>query len=133
MSPVDFESHYFELGGDDDVVVARFVSRRLTDEDNVEQLGHELVALVDKLQRRRVVLDVESIDYVTSSVIGKWIMLHRKLDREGGKMVFCGIRPSLQMILDTAKLLGYFNVSSDSQAARSACLVAKPAATDTAC
>ncbi|MEZ6067890.1 MAG: STAS domain-containing protein [Planctomycetaceae bacterium] len=129
----DFESRYFDIDGDQDVVVARFVTKRLTDEDNIEQLGHELVALVDKLQHRHVVLDVNSLDYVTSSVIGKWITLHRRLDRAGGRMAMCRVRDSLADILGTAKLLQYFNVADDFDAARESCLAARSGEADAAC
>ncbi len=123
MTPADFEPTYFQLHSDGELAVATFAVPRLTDEDNVEQLGHELNAIVDKLQCRRVILDLKSVEYATSSVIGKWIMLHRKLDREGGKMVLCGINPTLADILGTAKLLNYFTVTEDAESARSACLV----------
>jgi anti-anti-sigma factor len=112
---------YFELKCDDDVAVATFVVRSLTEEDNIEQLWHELNAIVEKLQRRRVVLDLNSVDYATSSVIGKWIMLHRKLDREGGKLVVCGVRGGLQDILSASKLMNYFNITEDAAAARTLC------------
>lgn len=124
MSDQDFDPGYFDLERDGDVVVATFLATRLTEEDNVEQIGHELSALVDKLQHRRVVLNLESVQYATSSVIGKWIMLHRKLDREGGKLVVCGLQPGLADILSTSKLLNYFNVSTDSNQARAQCNVA---------
>jgi stage II sporulation protein AA (anti-sigma F factor antagonist) len=120
MSARDFDSRFFLLDRRDDVAVATFVPAKLTDEDNVERLGQDLNALVEKLQHRRVILDVGSIEYVTSSVVGKWIMLHRKLDREGGKLVMCGIRPSLADILGAAKLMTYFTVADDPQTARSA-------------
>jgi anti-anti-sigma factor len=126
MTPADFEPTYFQLHSDGELAVAIFAVPRLTDEDNVEQLGHELNAIVDKLQCRRVILDLNSVEYATSSVIGKWIMLHRKLDREGGKMVLCGISPTLADILGTAKLLNYFTVTEDAESARNACHIPAP-------
>ncbi len=126
----NFDPGYFELQYDDQIAVATFVANRLTEEDNIEQLWHELNAIIEKLQRRRIVLDLNSIEYATSSVIGKWIMLHRKLDREGGKLVVCGVRGGLHDILATSKLLNYFNVTDDAQAARSLC---SAAAADASC
>lgn len=126
MTSADFAPTYFSLESDGELAVARFAVPRLTDEDNIEQLGHELIAIVEKLQHRRVILDLKSIEYATSSVIGKWIMLHRKLDREGGKMVLCGVNPTLADILGTAKLLDYFTVTDSPDAARTACVAPPP-------
>lgn len=124
MTEFEFDPGYFDLESDGDIAVATFVATRLTEEDNIEQLGHELAALVDKLQLRRIVLDLKSIQYATSAVIGKWIMLHRKLDREGGKLVVCGVQPGLADILSTSKLLSYFNVTDDAAHARNLCAAA---------
>jgi len=113
-----FDSVYFTTQEEGDVAVCTFLATRLTDEDNIEQLGHQLNAIVEKLGKKRVVLDVSSVAYITSSVIGKWISLHRKLDREGGKLALCGITEGLEDILGTARLLTYFNVGEDVAAAR---------------
>lgn len=119
MSVSELDSRFFQLHNvSDDVAVATFSSKKLTDEDNVERLGQDLNAIVEKFQNRRVILDVGTVEYVTSSVIGKWIMLHRKLDREGGKLVMCGIPQSLADILGAAKLLTYFTVTDNVDAAR---------------
>ncbi|MCA9053730.1 MAG: STAS domain-containing protein [Planctomycetaceae bacterium] len=119
MSDRDFDPGFFDLDCEQDLAVATFVADSLTDEDNIEQLGHELSAIVDKLQCRRVILDLNTVQYATSSVIGKWIMMHRKLEREQGKLVICGLQPGLEDILATSRLLNYFNVAGDAGQARS--------------
>ncbi len=121
MAESDFESKYFALSRDGDVAVATFSAPRLTEEDNIEQLGHELSNLVDKLQHRRVVLDLGTIEYATSPAIGKLIMLHRKLDREHGRLVLCGLTPGLFDILDTARLTMFFKVTTTPQQAVELC------------
>lgn len=121
MSEQDFDPSYFDLERDGGIAVATFLASQLTEEDNVEQIGHELIALVDKLQHRRVVLNLATVRYATSAVIGKWIMLKRKLDREGGKLVVCGLQPGLADILSTSKLLTYFEVTDNTAQARDLC------------
>ncbi len=115
MSADGFESEtgYFHVNTVGNAAVAVFTVQHLTEERNIEQLGHDLVALVEKHGYPRVVLDLSSVEYATSAVIGKWIMLHRKLDREGGKMAICGVQPSLSDILQTAHLLDYFHAMPD--------------------
>ena len=84
---------------------------QLTDEDNVEQMGQALFNLVEKDQHRRVLLNLAMVRYVTSSVLGKWITLNRKIVRNGGVLVLCELQPELREILDTCRLLTYFQTA----------------------
>ena len=118
MSDYDFDPGFFDFTCDGEVATATFVAQSLTDEDNIEQLWHELNAIVEKLQIRRIVLDLHTVQYATSSVIGKWIMLHRKLERAQGKLVICRLQSGLKDILSTSRLLSYFNVADDTTQAR---------------
>lgn len=109
---------YFTLAADDDVVVASFHRPQLTDEDNVEQLGHDLFALVEKEQHRRVILNLSMVSFVTSAVLGKWITLNRKLVRSGGTLVLCHLQEGVREILDTSRLLTYFQTAETVDEAR---------------
>lgn len=103
---------------DGEIVIVSYHRPQLTDEDNLEQMGEELFRLVEKDQQRRIALDLSMVDFVTSSVLGKWITLHRKLARNAGQLVLCSLRPNVREILDTSRLLTYFNTADDLQAAR---------------
>ena len=58
-----------------------------------------------------------NVEYVTSSVLGKLITLHRKLHRNKGKLVLFGLSPGVDSILRTSKLLTYFSVAESCDAA----------------
>ena len=109
---------YFTLAADGDAVVASFHRPQLTDEDNVEQLGHDLFALVEKEQHRRVILNLSMVNFVTSAVLGKWITLNRKLVRSGGARVLCHLQEGVREILDTSRLLTYFQTAGTVDEAR---------------
>jgi anti-anti-sigma factor len=97
---------------DGDIVVVTYHRQQVTDEDNLEQMGEELFRLVEKDSQRRIVLNLSMVDFVTSSVLGKWITLHRKLVRNSGTLVLCHLRPNVREILDTSRLLTYFNTAA---------------------
>ena len=109
---------YFTLAADGDAVVASFHRPQLTDEDNVEQLGLDLFALVEKEQHRRVILNLSMVNFVTSAVLGKWITLNRKLVRNGGVLVLCHLQEGVREILDTSRLLTYFQTAETVDDAR---------------
>ena len=94
-----------------------FKLRMLNDEENIEQLGQELFSLVEQYNRLKIALDMSNVDYLTSSVIGKLITLHRKLHRCQGKMALFGLTDGVGAILGTSKLLSYFTVADGKEAA----------------
>jgi anti-sigma B factor antagonist len=108
---------YITLEECGDILVVGFTMRMLNDEENIEQLGQELFALVEQYSWLKLALDMSSIDYITSSVIGKLITLHRKLHRSQGKLALFGLSSGVDTILATSKLLNYFTVATDKNSA----------------
>jgi anti-anti-sigma factor len=113
MALSDFHSTYLTVEQRDDVVVAQFQVPQLTDELNIEEMATELFSLADHYGFRKVVVDLSKVDFVTSSVLGKLITLHRRLHRNGGKLAICSLRPSLDEVMRTSRLIEFFNVVGD--------------------
>ena len=114
----DFSPHYLKVEEDGDVAVVSFNNTQLTDEENIEQLGHELFAVVDQFQKQKVLLDLTGVKIVNSSVLGKMITLHRKLHRDDGKLAICNAGEYVSEILRTSQLHDYFNIADDRDAGR---------------
>lgn len=104
----DFKPAYFTLSEEGDVVVGHFVAPRLTEDQNVEQLGHDLFALVEQFDKQKVILSLISVEYLTSSVLGKLITMHRKLHRKQGRLVLCDLQPEVREIMRMSRLIDYF-------------------------
>lgn len=108
MTSTTDQTACFTCTSDAEAVVVTFHRDQLTDEDNVERLGERLFSLVEQDGHRAVILNLSMVRYVTSSVLGKWITLHRKLVRKDGQLVLCHLQADLHNILDTSRLLTYF-------------------------
>lgn len=104
----DFHSDFFDVTMREDVAVVTITVPQLTDESNVEILGRDLFSLVEQYDQRKVVLSLERVDYLTSSVLGKLISLHRKMHRSEGKLVLCQLRPEVREVLHLSRLIDYF-------------------------
>lgn len=117
VSLSEFEPTYLRVQQRDDAVIASFTVPRLSDEYNLEQLGHELFALVEQYGCRKLVVSLQGVNYLTSSGIGKLITLHRKMHRQQGAVIFCDIHEAVDDILRTSKLTTYFHVVADADAA----------------
>lgn len=118
MSLDNFTPAYLKLSTDGDLVVVSFTVPQLNEEENIEQLGRELFALVEQFGCRKVVVSLRGVDYITSSAIGKLITLHRKLHRNDGRLVLCDVAGEVENILKTSKLLSYFNVAENAEEAK---------------
>jgi anti-anti-sigma factor len=109
----DFESKYFQhyqTGDNEKITVVRLLMSHMTDEDNIEVFGLDLTALIEQYNCDRVIVDAEKIEYVTSSVLGKLITLHRKLHRTDGRMVICHVGEAFGEVLQTSRLHNYFTI-----------------------
>lgn len=113
----DIRSHFFELTREDAVFIATLNVKQLTDEENLEQFDRELSTVVESSIPCRMVCDLGTVAYISSSAIGKFISLHRKMMRTNGQLVLCRLQPAVREILATSHLLQYFHVMDDPQQA----------------
>ncbi len=113
MSLADFHPVYLAIEEYGDIVVAAFTVSQLSDDQNIDQLGHELFALVDQYGCRRFVLSLAKVEYITSAVLGKIITLHRKLHRYKGSLVLCGVSEPVNSVFMIANLIDYFDIAED--------------------
>lgn len=120
MPPTDYRPAYLALSEREGVVIAAVKLPQLTEEENIDQLGQELFALVDQFGHRQVIVDLKSVEYTTSSVLGKIISLHRKLHRNGGKLVLCNVQGAVLDVLRTSRLIDYFHVEDNLEGALAA-------------
>ena len=112
MGLSEFHPRFFKITEQGDIAVARFEVPHLNDEENIEELGHELFAIVDQFGFRKVVLNMKTVEYLTSSVVGKLITLHRKLHRLEGTLVLCEVTQSVNEVLVASRLVTYFRIAA---------------------
>jgi anti-anti-sigma factor len=115
--PPEYQPHYINARIENDVTFVVFQLSEVTDDANIDVLGRELFSLVDQFECGKIVLDLAGVAYITSSVLGKIISLHRKQSRSGGRLVLCNIEPGLLETLQTSRLLSYFDTAASPEAA----------------
>lgn len=120
----DFRPAFFTVDDRGAVLVATVTEPCLRDEDNIEQFGVELNQAIEHYGVVWFVLDLSLVTLISSSAIGKLIGLHRGLHRQNGRLALCGISGTVQKVLQTAKLIEYFNVSATASDAVDALVIA---------
>jgi anti-sigma B factor antagonist len=111
MTLDQFNPSYFAVVQQGDAFVARFVKPRLSEDENIEQMGQELLSLVEQYHCRQLVLSLEVVEFITSAALGKLITLHRRLHRKEGRLVLCHARGTVADVLKASRLHDYFTVA----------------------
>ncbi len=93
-----------------DVTIAKFVDRKILDEQNIQMIGEELFALVEQDGCRRVILDFSTVEYLSSAALGKLIVMDKKVKATKGKMRMCAIRPDIYEVFAITKLNKLFEI-----------------------
>lgn len=85
--------------------VVEFRTPSLMDPVQLENTGQALYHLVDAEDRRRLIIDFEKVEYLSSQAIGIILTMNKKLAAlPHSKMVLCGVGPRLMELLKITRL-----------------------------
>ena len=96
-----------------DVTVVRFVDRKILDEGNIQEVGQELFHLVEEDQRKQLLLNFNTVDFLSSAALGKLITLDKKVKAQGGKLKLSNIRPEIYEVFAITRLNKLFDIKDD--------------------
>jgi anti-sigma B factor antagonist len=98
-------STHFTVQPIEKFTVVEFKTASLMDPMILEEIGQELYRLVDEEDRRRLILDFEKVQYLSSQAIGIVLTLNKKLSAlKNSKFVLCGVGPKLLELLKITRL-----------------------------
>jgi anti-sigma B factor antagonist len=103
-----------------DVTVVKFVDKKILDEAGIQELGAELFSLIERDNRRSIVLNFDNVDFLSSAALGKLITLDRKVKSAQGRMKMCHIRPEILEVFQITKLNKVFDIRGEEAEAISA-------------
>ena len=88
-----------------DVTVIEFARPSLMDPLELEQIAQQIYRLVDEEDRRKIVLDFERVQYLSSQAIGIVMALQKKLSAlPRSAMILCGVGARLLELLRITRL-----------------------------
>lgn len=96
-----------------DVTVVNFVDRKILDESNIQTLGQELFALVEKENRKKILLNFSAVEFLSSAALGKLINLDKKVKVNSGILKLSNIRPEIYEVFAITKLNRIFDIKDD--------------------
>lgn len=100
-----------------DVTVIRFVDRRILDATNIEELGDELFDLVEKQDRKKLLINFSEVEFLSSAALNKLIILDKKVKSNDGKLVLSDLRPEIHEVFAITRLDQLFTIASAEKSA----------------
>lgn len=96
-----------------DVTVVRFRDQKIIDNLNIQELGRELARLVEVDKREKLLLNFSTVEFLSSSALGKLITLDKKVKAAGGVLKLCRIQPEIYEVFAITKLNRLFDIMED--------------------
>ncbi len=74
------------------------------------EIEEELARMIDQEGNNHIVLNMEKVEYMSSSGFRACIATLRKLNAKNGTMKLCSIRPQVKRIFDVIELTSLFEI-----------------------
>ena len=101
----------------DGAIIVQFRDAKILEDRTIQQLGTELIDLIQGRTAPRMVLDFTGVKYLSSAALGKLITLRRKVDQVGGRLKLCEIDQETMDVFKIAKLDDYFEIHPNQRSA----------------
>ncbi len=103
-----------------DVTMVEFRDRKITEDRRAQEIGDELYSLVEGGERRKLLLDLGSVDFLSSAALGKLVTLDKKTTSRGGALKLANLCPRLAQIFAVTRLDRLFDIEPDEATALAA-------------
>jgi anti-sigma B factor antagonist len=97
------------------ISVVRFKDQKIIDPEAIQELGQELFDLVDKDERRKIILNFANVEFLSSAALGKLITFEKKAKRVGADLILSNISPEIYQVFSITNLNKLFQIK-DSEA-----------------
>jgi anti-sigma B factor antagonist len=104
----------------DGILTIVFDDARILDETTLEQLGRDLLEQLNKTTEERVILDFRNVKFMSSSMLGKLVQVHKKTIEFKVKLKLCSIDREIRQVFKITRLDKLFDIEPDEAAARAA-------------
>lgn len=96
-----------------EITVVGFRDQKIIEDLSIQELGQELFQLVEADQRKKILLNFSSVDFLSSAALGKLITLDKKVKANKGVLKLCNIRAEIYEVFAITKLNRLFDIKDD--------------------
>jgi len=88
----------------DDVTVATVEDSSLIEPKNIEEMKTTLLDLIERQDRRRLILDMGKVQHLSSAALSFLIPLHNTFERAKGHLILVGVHENVMKLFKLTKL-----------------------------
>ena len=102
-----------ELDKVEEVAVVKFRDKKVMDPSRIEQMGKELLELLDSDDNERLLINFDNVSFFSSAAINKLIVLEKQVRAKGGKLRLCNLRPEVRDLFSYTSLDQMFQIDQE--------------------
>lgn len=99
-----------EVNESANITVVRFKDQKIIDPESIQELGQELFELVDRGDRKKMVLNFGNVEFLSSAALGKLITFEKKAKRIGAELILTNISPEIYQVFAITNLDKLFRI-----------------------
>ena len=96
-----------------DVLVVYFTESRILDESTIQQIGTELEEMANRAEWGKLLLNFSDVRFMSSSMLGKLVKLHKKCKNEKTHLKLCSISKDIMQVFKLMKLNKLLDICAD--------------------
>jgi len=110
--------HYLKVRDVQDVVVAEFIQSSILDETAIDRVGKEFEQLVlEAATAKKLLLNFRAIEYMSSAMIGKLILLNKNCKNAKIKFKVCNVTGNILEVFQIMKIGKVIDIQKDEKSA----------------
>ena len=100
-----------------DATIVTFNDASVLDTLKIQQIGEKLYHLVEQRHCKKLVLDFDKVEFLSSSALGMLITLRQKAEAIKGRVAICALQGNIKKAFKITRLDKLFDFYDDEQAA----------------
>lgn len=97
------------------VTQVEFIDRNILDEANIQHIGEEIGALIDRGPSPRLLISFQNVDHLSSAALGTLITINNRIKNKGGQLRLADIDPQIYEVFVITKLNRLFQIHPTSE------------------
>ena len=103
-------SSHLRIKRADGIALVEFADRKILEELSIQEIGEELMRLVEAEPGIRLLLNFKNVDHLSSAALGMLITLNRKVQERSGALKLSDINRQIFEVFKITKLNRVFDI-----------------------